>query len=109
MLRNGDVFRVTHLRFFRSRPWRTNHTAMTTPKKSESVLAEKIAALKINAANAEQGVEAARASVHAAKESLKQARADLKEAKVQAKHARKTLKAEKKLAKQSSKKTKSKK
>ena len=109
MLRNGDVFRDIRIRCFRSGPSRIDYTAMTTPKKSESILAQKIAALKLNAANIKQEVEAARARVHAAKESLKQARAGLKEAKVQAKQARKALKAEKRSAKKSSKKTKPKK
>ena len=78
---------------------------MTAPKKSDSA-AQKIAALKLNAANAEQVVEDARSRFHAAKESLKQARTEFKEAKIQARQARK---AEKKFAKHSSKKVSAKK
>jgi hypothetical protein len=47
---------------------------MTAPKKSDSA-AQKIAALKLNAANAEQAVASAHARVHVAKQSLKKASA----------------------------------
>jgi hypothetical protein len=81
---------------------------MTAPKKSDTS-AQKIAALKLDAANAEQAVESARARVQVAKQSWKQARTELKEAKIQAKQVRKTLKAEKKRAKHSSKRVSAKK